>query len=217
MIGVVVAMNNEAEILLKNLSEKNEKSFGKKRVIQGKIYEKEIIVIVSGIGKVNAGIGAQFLIDNYKLDCIFNFGLAGGVSKNSKLCNVYQVNRAVQYDFDLSELNNVKIGALEEFDENYIYSCSKTLNYPQLTLATADRFNDDKADYKLITEYMQADLRDMEGGAIFQVCALNDVQLYCVKAVSDVAGTDSILQFRENSAKALINLEAELLKIFNEI
>ena len=85
-------------------------------------------------------------------------------------------------------------------------------------LGTADRFNDSPEDYQLLTKEMQADIRDMEGGAIVQAAYAAKLPVYAVKAISDVAGSGSTTeQFLVNKDKALQNLKAELPKIFEQL
>ena len=85
-------------------------------------------------------------------------------------------------------------------------------------LGTADRFNDSPEDYQLLTEELQADIRDMEGGAIVQAAYAAELPMYSVKAISDVAGSGSTTeQFLVNKDKALQNLKAALPTIFEQL
>ena len=85
-------------------------------------------------------------------------------------------------------------------------------------LGTADRFNDSTDDYKLLTEELDADIRDMEGGAIVQAAFAAELPVYAVKAISDVAGSGSTTeQYLINKDKALQNLQAKLPLIFEEL
>ena len=85
-------------------------------------------------------------------------------------------------------------------------------------LGTADRFNDSPADYKLLTEELNADIRDMEGGAIVQAAFAAELPVYSVKAISDVAGSGSTTeQYLLNRDKALKNLKEKLPAIFEEL
>ena len=85
------------------------------------------------------------------------------------------------------------------------------LPFPIKNLGTADRFNDSKDDYLLLTQELQADIRDMEGGAIVQAALAAKVPVYSVKAISDVAGSGSTTeQYLVNRGKALENLKKVL-------
>ena len=91
--------------------------------------------------------------------------------------------------------------------------CFETKN-----LGTSDRFNDSPADYKLLTEELDADIRDMEGGAIVQAAYAAELPVYSIKAISDLAGSGSTTeQFLRNKDRALSNLKAALPRIFEEL
>lgn len=215
MIGVIIAMESEAEILLRDMEISACKTHCGKPVYEGKVHGRDIVLIVCGVGKVNAACGAQMAIDIYHARILVNFGVAGGIDETTEICGVYQVEKAVQYDFDLAGLNHTKIGTLNEFEENYIPLSFCPGLLPVRTLATADRFNDDKTDYLLIRDYMQADLRDMEGGSIAQVAVHAGTPFYVWKAVSDKAGNvSSFEQYNANKLRALENLHQELKKLF---
>jgi adenosylhomocysteine nucleosidase len=218
MIGIIVAMNNESETLLSQMKKTNISCSLKKNIIEGEFEGEQIVIIISGIGKVNAAISTQFLIDNYKINKLLNLGLAGGIGKDIEIGDVFFIEKAVQYDFDLSLINDVEIGRLEDFEDKYILVSSfSSNNFLFKKLATGDRFNEDKNDEKLLTDYMKADLRDMEGGAIAQVATLNEIPLFIVKAVSDKIEKDSISSYFEQSTYALKKLKEKMKEIFTVI
>ena len=215
MIGVVIAMQSEAEILLNEMNVQRSLTVSGKNVHVGKAYGKDIALCVCGVGKVNAALGAQLLVSKFSAEKLLNFGVAGGLNKGTELCQVYQIEAAVQFDFDLTQLNGTKIGTLDEYTENYLYLNLLKLPYAKKKLGTSDRFNDSPADYKLLTEELGADIRDMEGAAIVQAAYAAQLPVFSIKAISDVAGSGSTTeQFLVNKDKALQNLKAELPRIF---
>ncbi len=217
MIGAVIAMTSEAKILKDLMVVSGETFVSDKPIYAGKILGKDVVLIVCGIGKVNAAIGAQILIDRYGADKMINFGVAGGIKENTEITQVYAISSAVEYDFDLSELNNTKIGTPDEFTDNYMdLNVLPLRNIPLRKLATGDRFNDNKDDYLLIRDYMQADIRDMEGAAIVRTAIHAKLPVYEFKAISDKAGNKSSFeQYRSNMNEALANLKAYLPAIIS--
>lgn len=215
MIGVIIAMECEADILLRDMEITACKTHCGKPVYEGKAYGRELVLIVCGVGKVNAACGAQMAIDLYHAQILVNFGVAGGIGANTEIGGVYQIEKAVQYDFDLAGLNGTKIGTLNEFSENYITLAACPGLLPLRLLATADRFNDNRDDYLLIKDYMEADIRDMEGGAIAQAAVHAGVPFYAWKTISDKAGnTSSFDQYNANKLRALENLHGQMKKLF---
>ena len=172
MIGVVVAMQSEANILLEEMKIHRSLTVSGKDVHVGKAYGKDVAVCVCGVGKVNAALGTQLLVSKFDAEKLFNFGVAGGLNKGTELCAVYQIGQAVQFDFDLTQLNGTKIGTLNEYEENYLHLNLFPETFEKRRLATADRFNDSKDDYLLLTQELNADIRDMEGGAIVHISSM---------------------------------------------
>ena len=218
MIGAVIAMQCEADILLQDMKISRTLTVSGKKVHVGMAYGKETAVCVCGVGKVNAALGAQLLVSKFDAKKLLNFGVAGGLNAGTELCAVYQINEAVQFDFDLTQLNGTKIGTLDEYKENYLALNHFATKLPLKKLGTSDRFNDSPADYKLLTEELKADIRDMEGGAIVQAAFSAELPVYSVKAISDVAGSGSTTeQYLANRDKALQNLKAYLPVLFEEL
>ena len=218
MIGVVIAMQSEADILLSQMSIERSMKVSGKDVYIGVAFEKEIALCICGVGKVNAALGTQLLISQFGVDKLFNFGVAGGLNAITTLCAVYQIGYAVQFDFDLTQLNGTKIGTLDEYTENYLALSSFRAPFDIKRLGSADRFNDSPFDYELLTKTLNADIRDMEGGAIVQVALSSNIPVYSVKAISDVAGSGSTTeQYLANKDKALQNLKQALPLFFAEL
>lgn len=218
MIGVVIAMQSEADILLDEMQINSSLTVSGKTVHVGQAYGKEVALCVCGVGKVNAALGTQLLVSKFNAEKLLNFGVSGSLNQETELCQVYQISAATQFDFDLAELNGTSIGTLNEYAEPYLPLNLLNLPYPQRKLGTADRFNDSIDDYKLLIEELKADIRDMEGGAIVQAAYAASLPVYSIKAISDVAGSGSTIdQFLINKDKALKNLKAELPRIFEQL
>ena len=218
MVGAVIAMQSEADILLNQMKINRSLTVSGKKIHVGTAYGKDITVCVCGVGKVNAALGTQLLVSKFDVRCLLNFGVAGGLNDGTKLCQVYQIEAAVQFDFDLTQLNGTKMGTLDEYQENYLSLNRLNIELPVKRLGTSDRFNDSKDDYLLLTEELKADIRDMEGAAIVQAAYAAELPVYSVKAISDVAGSGSTTeQFLINKYKALQNLQALLPLIIENL
>ena len=185
----VVAMEKEAAPILEVMRVRRFLNFCGKRVLTGELYGVRCGVVVCGVGKVNAAMGTQIAIDELGAEVIINIGYAGGLNGSLEVGKIYEISHAVQYDFDLTQLNGTKIGTLDECKENFLALDALSL-YPLKKLATGDRFNDSAEDFKLLTE-LGADIRDMEGAAVAQVCMHAKVELRAYKVISDLAGSGS--------------------------
>ncbi|MBO5328231.1 MAG: 5'-methylthioadenosine/S-adenosylhomocysteine nucleosidase [Clostridia bacterium] len=213
----VIAMESEAAPLLKHVKIEREYKIGVKRIIVGKLFEKQVGVVICGVGKVNAACGAQYAIDVLGADVIINIGVAGGLNSSLKVGETYCISHAVQYDFDLVQLNGTPMGTLNEFEERFLPLSTVNL-YPLKKLGTGDRFNDDIKDYELLSKDMCADIRDMEGGAIVQACIHANVKVYSFKTISDLANSGSTTdQFLENLKVCTANMTQRIKEIWEAV
>ena len=167
-------------------------------------------LLVCGVGKVNAAAATQRAIDGGATE-IWNVGVAGGLDPSMEVGASYVVDRAVEYDFDLAQVNGTRIGVHNERTTPY-FACAADFapGLPRATLATGDRFGDDAADFATL-DGLEATVRDMEGAAVAHVCETNGVPCRIVKCLSDVRGKGAMTrQYRENLAKALAALSETL-------
>lgn len=209
----VIAMKSEAEPIISAMEIEKDYTYCDKRIVCGTLYGESVAVIVCGVGKVNAACGAQYAVDCLDATAIINVGVAGGLNNSLKIAHMYAISAVVQYDFDLVQLNGTAIGTLNECTENYL-PLSVAEGFDVKKVATGDRFNDSPADFKLITEVLGADIREMELGAIAQVCMHAGVKCYSFKAISDLAGSGSTTeQFLKNLAKCSVSITNFLEKI----
>ena len=218
MIGCVIAMDREAELLLDCMETENIHTMYGKPVYIGKAFGKKVALVTCGVGKVNAAAGACAAI-SAGADVVCNFGAAGGLrAENTEVGEVYLIEKAVQYDFDCTQLNGLPVGTLDGETENFLpLYCPAGLGFPRRTLGTGDRFNDSPADHGLLLS-LGCDIREMEAGAIAEVCRYAGVPFASVKAISDVYGSGSTTeQFRKNCKIALLNLKAHLKEFLESL
>ena len=167
-------------------------------------------LFVSGIGKVNAAAATQRAIDAGATE-IWNAGVAGGFDPAQAVGDACVIDRAVEYDFDLVEVNGTRIGVHNERTTPY-FACVADFapELPRATLATGDRFDDGEADLATFAG-LGATVRDMEGAAVAHVCETNGVPCRIVKSLSDVRGKGPMaVQYYGNLAKALVALSDAL-------
>ena len=161
-------------------------------------------LFVSGVGKVNAASATQKAIDA-GADEILNCGVAGGFDPAMKIADVFEIDRAVEYDFDLAQLNGTEVGVHNERTTPYFGLQTRGL-FPARTLGSGDRFSDSQADLPVLAR-LGVTIRDMEGAAIAHVCEMNGVPCRILKCLSDVHGQGAMTdQYKANLSKALLSL-----------
>jgi len=177
-LGLVVAMEVEAMILVDKLGLKEDNNSNKVYVSDKKFGDySSITLIVSGIGMENSAIAAQILVLSYGVESILNFGYAG--SNKIKIGTIVSPNAVFNNDFDLTCMGyeRYKIPGIEDLILNRI---SEYDNYP---CYSANHFVT-KSDEKYPVIY------DMELHGIAMVCKKNNIDIYSIKIITDCLDAD---------------------------
>lgn len=217
LVGLIVALHSEAENVILNTGATEKTAKNGKKLFFGKMCDTDFVLIESGIGKVNAALSAQYIIDNFPIDFIVNFGSVGGISGKTKILGYYAVDKCCQYDFDLSALDNVPVGYIQDYDTVYFYPKTDKLSFlPKLSLASSDHFTEKAADIDIIST-LDCNIFDMEGGAIAQVCTANNISLYIFKGITDTHGSgNDVNTFYKNLRTVCDEFYGILLKMLSE-
>lgn len=218
MIGIIIALENEALPILKNMKNKKESVINSFKCFSGSLFNKDVTLILCDVGKVNASICTTLLIDHFKADVILNIGLVGSTSLKTNIFDLVVVDKAMQYDYDLTILNRTELGTINNFDDKYIYLDSEFVNafknkgYKVCSIATADKFTYSKKTLKLLNKNL-LDIEDMELGAIAQVCSLAKTKLVSIKCVTNKVCKNGTSEFTKNMEKAISIYENKLQEI----
>lgn len=213
MLYILAAMQKEADALLAKAEIRKEfTQFGKK-LWEGEACGVPFTLIVTGVGKTNAAASAMLAIAR-GADRLLNIGVAGGISPRAKIGSLWQIDRAAQYDFDLSAINGTPVGTLDEYQTPY-FPLRTGGKFPTATLATADSFASGQDDMALL-DSLGADVRDMEGAAIAHIAYAAGVPCTMFKSISDNAREESVREYRENMLIALGALSDNIREILEE-
>ncbi|MBR6614509.1 MAG: 5'-methylthioadenosine/adenosylhomocysteine nucleosidase, partial [Lachnospiraceae bacterium] len=185
---------------------------------QGTIKGKEVVVVRSGIGKMNAGICSQILVDRYQVEGIINTGIAGSLRNEINIGDIVLATVAVQHDVDATgfgyPIGEIPQMGIKEFpaDEKLralAEACSKKAN-PDIQVfcgrvASGDQFISSKEKKNWIQDNFDAYCTEMEGAAIAQAAYLNNIPYLVVRAISDKADDSANMDYSEFEAKAVEN------------
>ena len=195
-IGIITAMSSEQKQLASQLTEKSECTIGLFTYIKGKIDENTIILMQSGIGKVNAAIGAAELIKNFQPDCIISTGVAGGIDTCLDVMDVVVSKELVYHDVWCGEGN--KYGQIQGLPASFtgnetLYTTAMRLETETPIhgglICTGDQFITDKKALDVIKSNFPEGLAvDMESCAIAQTCYLYNVPFISFRIISDTPG-----------------------------
>ena len=81
MIGIIGAMDSEVNTLFSRMTSKEKINLNNLSFYKGQLYNKDVVIVKCGIGKVNAALCTQLLILNFKVSKIINTGIAGAVGE----------------------------------------------------------------------------------------------------------------------------------------
>ncbi len=198
-IGIIFAMEEELNELLKQVKLINEYKIFDLTFYECSLNEKKLIMVQAGIGKVNAARCTQILIDNMDIDCVFNIGVAGSVSKDVKVCDIVIGEKLVQHDFDITAFNHEK-GYIPNIGKVYIESDPYLIKIAESTkidstvhkgvIASGDIFcTEEKMSNKIATKF-NALCVEMEGAGVAQVCYLSHIPFLVIRSISDSPNED---------------------------
>lgn len=219
MIGILSAMSVEIQGLMAQLEQAKEQTVGRMRFLQGTLHGREVVLAECGIGKVNAAACAQTMILLYHPALILNVGVGGSLSSDLHYAEVAVARDLVQHDVDTTALGddyglvstvNLVHFPCDERAVRLIADCVQEIGSRAVvgTIASGDQFVADHARKEFITSHFDAICCEMEGGAIAQVCYLNDVPCAVIRAISDNADEGAHEDYPQFTARAVRQTEA---------
>lgn len=228
--GIIGAMPEEVEALNKLMTNVSTKDISGKEFIIGKLSNKDVVVTVSGIGKVRSAITAATLITNFKCSKIINVGIAGGL-QNLNTLDVVLSTATAYHDVDVTAFG-YKIGQLpgEELTFNAdstlldkAYKAAKELSnkynftvYKGL-IVTGDQFVSSAKQRTFIEEnFKDALATEMEGSSIAHTCKCFNVPFLIIRTISDNANLEAPMTYEEMLPKACRNCQELLLKLLED-
>lgn len=203
----IVATDGETAAVTSCFVDAVEDRIGGYRVIRGRFRGEETALVVSGIGKTNAAAAAQFAIDRFTPEHLFNAGTAGGMRPGMKRGETYTARQAVQWDFDLSALDGRPKGTLEERKTPF-FDLDPVPGFPEETVATGDRFSDDPEEPAYLVSTWDAGIREMELAAICHVAERAGIRVSSLKMLADVVGGEDSMtgQYAASLSRVLSGL-----------
>ena len=228
-IGIIAAMQEEMNEIKKIMNNVQEKTIYELKFYEGTINNKNIVLVESGVGKVNAARTTQVLIDNYKIDAVINVGSAGSANQELQIGDIVIGKTLVQHDFDITAFGHPKgyisnVGERIKSDENLIKSMEQTIENLQNkefkikigTIASGDIFCTEPKMKEKIRDKFNADAIEMEGAAIAQVCKLDNVPVLVIRSISDSPNGNNNITFDQYLEAASKRCAEILSEFFNK-
>ena len=199
-IGIIGAMELEVEMLKSKLQNTKVTSKARMEFHEGTLNGVPVVVVRSGVGKVNAALCVQILADLFDVSHVINTGIAGSLNAELNIGDILISVDAIQHDLDVRVFGHARgevpsLGIREFYADKAmaelaLQTCAEV--NPEIhaklgRVVSGDQFICDKAvKDDLILEF-HGDCTEMEGASIAQGAYLNGIPFLVVRAISDKA------------------------------
>ena len=230
MLGIIGAMEEEVAALKKKMQIEKIMQCASMEFCQGILEGKQVVVVRSGIGKVNAAVCAQILVDRFQVDAMINTGIAGALSNEINIGDIVLSSDTMQHDMDATgfgyrfgEIPRMETSAFEADSQliELAKVCCKRVN-PEVgvhvgRVVSGDQFISNRSDKEWIVKYFGGYCTEMEGAAIAQVAYLNQIPFLIVRAISDKADNSASMDYAEFEKQAIIHSVNLIVEMVNNL
>ncbi len=231
MLGFICALSIEVEGIKNFMGNKTEQTVAKITYTKGEIFGQEVVCCECGVGKVNAAMSTQIMIDLYHPDLIINSGIAGSLSKDIRIGDIVISDDCVQHDMDGTEMGDppgeiwfndekrIDIPADQATADRLEKACAVLSDTAVFRgrIASGDVFVAARERRQGIADLFGALACEMEGGAVGTVCYRNDIPYAVLRCISDDFNENEFVDFKrfsEIAADKSIKAITEFIKSY---
>ncbi len=210
MLGIIGAMDKEVDSLKSMMTDVKIKTVAHMDFCVGKLNGKDTVIVRCGVGKVNAAMCTQALIDTFNPDAIINTGIAGSLDKNIDIGDLVFSVDAVQHDMDVTALGfdrgvipdtPVSVFKADQDLRNKAMEAAKSM-LPDVgtfcgRIVSGDQFISKKEVKEDLVKTFGGMCTEMEGASIAHVATLNNVPWLVIRAISDKADDSADMDYPE--------------------
>ncbi|MDO4264964.1 MAG: 5'-methylthioadenosine/adenosylhomocysteine nucleosidase [Eubacteriales bacterium] len=228
MLAFIGAMEDEVAGIRAALSDTEAKEYAGRTVIEGTYQGARAVIVQAGIGKVNAALCTQMIIDRYAPSAIINTGIAGSLNSSIAIGDLVLSTDAVEHDVDATTFGD-PAGQVPNMDvfsftaDEGLRALAKEAAAAVLPdvgchegrVLTGDQFISSQEKKDWLVNTFAGDCCEMEGGAIAQVCHVNKVPFLIIRAISDSADNSAHMDYPAFEQMAIANsvkLALELIR-----
>ncbi|AYC29698.1 5'-methylthioadenosine/S-adenosylhomocysteine nucleosidase [Paenisporosarcina cavernae] len=229
-IAVIGAMEQEVELLRHAIEQPTEKTIANCEFTSGYYEGKEVILLKSGIGKVNAAMSTTLLLHEFQPDVVINTGSAGGFDAALDVGSIVISEDVRHHDVDVTAFGYA-MGQVPGLPEGFSSDASlmdlaeaavKKIgkhSYGRGLIITGDSFMHDTDRVESVRGHFPlAKASEMEAAAVAQVCHQFETPFVVIRALSDIAGKESSISFDEFlpiAAKHSTEIVLEVIRSFD--
>ncbi len=218
MIGIIGAMDEEVEQIVAAMNIEKEETKACMNFKAGRLNGKDVVVVRSGIGKVNAAVCTQILVDDFGADCVINTGIAGSLKAKIDIGDVVVSSDVLHHDMDatgfgypkgqIPRMDTLSFKADERLVELASEACAVAV--PEIgvhvgRVVSGDQFISDKNVKEEIVKNFDGYCTEMEGAAIAQTAYLNKIPFVILRAISDKADDSATMDYPTFEKQAIAN------------
>ena len=215
-IGIIGAMEEEVAVLKQEMDIEETVVYASMQFCKGTLCGKNVVIVRSGIGKVNAAICAQILADKFNVDVLINTGIAGSLDAAIDIGDMVISTDLVEHDMDATIFGD-PLGQVPRMDT---FSFPAEANLIEKAVAANEEANPDIKTFtgrivsgdqfvssaevkeKLVKNF-GAKCTEMEGAAIAHAAYLNKVSCVIIRAISDKADNSATMDYPTFEKKAI--------------
>ncbi|MDY4970716.1 MAG: 5'-methylthioadenosine/adenosylhomocysteine nucleosidase [Lachnospiraceae bacterium] len=226
MLAVIGAMDEEVSRIKDVMTDVEIETRAGMEFNKGKLAGKDAVVVRCGIGKVNAGMCTQILVDCYQADTIINTGIAGSLQTKIDIGDIVLSKDTLQHDMDATGFG-YPVGVIPRMEQSVFEADEKLIELAEKSckkvnpeigvhigrVVSGDQFISDKVKKNWLIEKFNGYCCEMEGAAIAQAAFLNNVPFLIVRAISDKADDSATMDYSEFEAKAITHSVNLILEI----
>lgn len=215
-IGIIGAMEEEVAKLKENMQIQETSVIAGMEFCQGICEGQNVVIVRSGIGKVNAAVCTQILCDVFKVNAIINTGVAGSLKNEINIGDIVLSEDALQHDMDATGFG-YDPGVIPRMEESVFKGDEDLLKIAQKVcqevnpdiqvfrgrVVSGDQFISDHDVKQRIVNRFGGFCTEMEGAAIAQTAWLNKVPYLVIRAISDKADGSAEMDYSEFEMKAI--------------
>ena len=229
MTGIIGAMEEEVAALKEAMEVQEAAELASMTFYRGALCGKDVVVVRSGIGKVNAGICAQILVDRFHVDTLINTGIAGSLDARIDIGDMVISTDALHHDMDavqfgypagqVPRMEVLSFPADEELVKKAVQANEKAnpdIHTYTGRVASGDQFIASKEVKEKIVENFQPLCVEMEGAAIAHAAYLNKASYVIIRAISDKTDNRATMDYPAFDRQAIahsVGLVKELMTI----
>lgn len=229
-IGIIGAMDEEVIKIKEILSNIEITKAASMEFVKGTLLDKQVVIVRSGIGKVNAGICAQILIDKFNVSAIINTGIAGSLKNEINIGDIVLSVDAIQHDVEATAFG-YQVGVIPRMETSVFQASRELLEIAQVSckkvltdvnvfagrVLSGDQFISDKEKKDWLISTFKGYCTEMEGAAIAQTAYLNNVPFLIIRAISDKADDSAHMDYPAFEAMAINNSVILLREMINKL